>query len=1165
MLADRWRFWRAGKEAEVVHSVSMDGERWQRVDRLYHAALEQPDGERRAFLGAACGEDAELRREVESLLAFDSQPDTLLETPAWNHLGADAAAAFKAPAFGRGDQLGAYRIVERLGVGGMGEVYRATDSRLTREVALKVMAPEMDSNADFRQRFAREAQAASRLNHPNIVTIYDVGQEHGVNFIAMEYIPGKTLAQSIPKGGMAPGRAARYAAQIAAALAKAHAAGVIHRDVKPANIMITEDGLVKVLDFGLAKLRPADAADTAGVETTAGTQVGMVLGSAAYMSPEQASARPVDARSDIFSWGLVLYEMLSGKRAFHEESRFSTMAAILHKEPEPLGPETPEGLAEVVRRCLRKDPAARFQSMTEAAAALEAVRGVDAPDGVMFNYRLLSPLREEPSGVVYKAEDTRLERLVALKILARRSGGGQRLLKEARAASALEHSNIGAVYEAGETPDGRVFIAAAYYEGGGLDERMEKGLTAAEAVEFARQAALGLAKAHERGIVHGGIRPRCLMLTSDGVVKIVDFGLGLPEGSPYAAPEQARGEAADVRSDLWSLGAVLYAMLTGVAPAADARRLEALKKVRPELPRALVAVVARATDPDRAARYGSALEMARDLASGELRKRPAGRWVRWAAAAAVVAVSAGAAWWAVRESRVRWVRQSAMPEIARLADAETNVAAMALARQAMGYLPADAALAELWNRVSADINIETDPPGATVEVKDYLTPAAAWTPVGQTPVRKARFPFGYSRVRIAKAGFETYEFAHQVQGEVVPDLHLKLDRAGTWPEGMVKVPVRRFLSAIARVSALPVTTEFYIDRNEVSNREYQKFVDAGGYRERKFWKYEFVKDGRKLTWEEAARQMVDATNQPGPATWEAGRFPAGKGDLPVTGVSWYEAAAYAEFAGKSLPTVSHWYAAAYPGMTPAVIRLSNFGNGLAPVGKFQGITAGGAFDMGGNAKEWCWNRTAEKRYIMGGSWRDQPYAFSSPDAQAPFDRSPDNGLRCARYGTPPAANYLDPMEPTGRDYSKEKPVSEDVFRGYQALYSYEHTDPAGRTESTDGTPADWTRVRVSYDAGHGGQRMPAVLFLPKSARPPYQTVVYFPGTGAFLYPDSQHDLVAFYQLDYLVRGGRAVLCPVYEGTYERRQPPNLTELSCGPVCRQSRFRRASNTAAWSSD
>jgi len=1140
----------------------MDGDRWRRVEELYHATLERESGERSGFLLKACGDDAELRREVESLLAYEEEPDQLLETPAWDYLGSGGAAAIKAPALAPGAQLGSYRIIERLGAGGMGEVYRALDERLVREVAIKVLAPEMDANPEWRQRFTREAQAASRLNHPNIVTIYDIGEAGGVHFIAMEYIRGRTLAQLIPANGLPAGQAARYAAQIASALVKAHAGDVIHRDVKPTNIMITEDDAVKVLDFGLAKL----GSTTTGREfdsqvVTAVSQVGVILGSASYMSPEQASGRPVDLRSDIFSWGVVLYEMLSGHRAFHEESRFSTMAAILYKEPEALGPDVPEGLAEIVKRCLGKDPASRFQTMAEAVAALETVRrsnsseisGSPAAGQTVSNYRLLSQLREEDSGIVYKAEDTRLERLVALKLLAGRKAGmaqsTEQFLRDARTASALDHSNIGTVYEVGETSDGRTFIATAYYDRS-LQDRMETGVSVAEAVEFARQIALGLAKAHRQGIVHGGVHPGSLMLTSDGIVKIVDFGLGMTRAALlYAAPEQVQGAppggSADARSDVWSLGVVLYAMLSGSPPPASGFTPDLLKQLRPELPRELIAIVRWATEQDPSLRYPAAQEMAQDLAACETagRRMRRVRSPRWMAAAALAAFVAAGGWFLIRERHAHWAREVAMPEIARLANGQTNNAAMALARQALAYLPQDRALKELWDRVSANINIETDPPGATVEVKDYLTPGAPWTVVGQTPIHKVRFPFGYSRVRISKPGRETFEFAHQVQGEVSPDLRLTLEPPGTWPAGMVKVPVRRMLSAIARVSVLPVRSEYYLDRYEVSNRDFQKFVDAGGYRNRQFWKEAFVKNGHTLSWEEASRYFVDATREPGPSTWEAGRFPAGKGDLPVSGVSWYEAAAYAAFAGKSLPTVSHWYAAAYPGMSPAVIRLSNFDNaGLATPGKYQGISAGGAYDMGGNVKEWCWNSGGAKRYLLGGSWRDPAYQFTAPDAQDPFDRSPDNGFRCAKYTTPPAASFLAPMVRAGRDYSKEKPVSDDVFRGFQALYAYEHQDPEGRIDSSDATSPDWTRQRVSYDAGHGRERMPAVLFVPKNSSPPFQVVVYFPGVGAFLYPDSRHDLVAFYQLDYLIRGGRAVLCPVYEGTYERRGPPELTPL-----------------------
>jgi len=251
----------------------------------------------------------------------------------------------------------------------MGEVYRARDTRLGRVVALKVLLSDESADPERRRRFLQEAKAASALNHPNIITIHDVGTDGGIDFIAMEYVTGKTLSQSIPPAGLEAGLALRLARQIAGALAKAHAAGIIHRDLKPANIMIREDGIVKVLDFGLAKLVEAGRLGDPDATSTV-SQPGMIVGTAAYMSPEQAEARPVDARADIFAFGVVLYEMLSGRRAFSGPTALSTMAAILRYDPPPL--EGPAEIQSIVERCLKKDPAERFQSMAEVKQALDA-------------------------------------------------------------------------------------------------------------------------------------------------------------------------------------------------------------------------------------------------------------------------------------------------------------------------------------------------------------------------------------------------------------------------------------------------------------------------------------------------------------------------------------------------------------------------------------------------------------------------------------------------------------------------------------------------------------------------------------------------------------------------------------------------------------------------
>ncbi len=275
-----------------------------------------------------------------------------------------------------GRTISHYEITEKLGEGGMGVVYKARDSHLKRFVALKVLPPEMVTDPERKQRFVQEARAASALNHPNIVTVHDIDQSDGVDFIAMEYVEGKTLGELIGRKGLKLNEALKYAVQIADALAKAHAAGIVHRDLKPGNVMVTPDGRVKVLDFGLAKLTesaPASHEDLTLTEKPS-TELGLIVGTASYMSPEQAEGKKVDARSDIFSFGSLLYEMLTGRRPFRRDSQALTLAAILHLEPPPLPAEIAPELERVVTRCLRKDPARRFQTMADLKVTLEELK-----------------------------------------------------------------------------------------------------------------------------------------------------------------------------------------------------------------------------------------------------------------------------------------------------------------------------------------------------------------------------------------------------------------------------------------------------------------------------------------------------------------------------------------------------------------------------------------------------------------------------------------------------------------------------------------------------------------------------------------------------------------------------------------------------------------------
>ena len=273
-----------------------------------------------------------------------------------------------------------FDVLEKLGEGGMGVVYKARDTHLDRFVAIKVLPAEKVADADRRRRFVQEARAASALNHANIITVHDITQADGLDFIVMEYVEGRTLDVLIPRPGMRLSEVLKLGVQVAGALAAAHAKGIVHRDLKPANVMVAQDGTVKVLDFGLAKLNePAAGASESELPTgEAGTGAGVIVGTAAYMSPEQAEGKPVDGRSDIFSFGAMLYEMTTGRRAFAGDSWASTVAAVLHQEPKrPEG--LPAELERIVLRCLRKDPAKRFQIVDGAPEILDdlpLVRGV---------------------------------------------------------------------------------------------------------------------------------------------------------------------------------------------------------------------------------------------------------------------------------------------------------------------------------------------------------------------------------------------------------------------------------------------------------------------------------------------------------------------------------------------------------------------------------------------------------------------------------------------------------------------------------------------------------------------------------------------------------------------------------------------------------------------
>jgi len=354
----------------------MSHERWEQISRIYHAALEAGDEDRGRFLAEACAGDPDLRAEVESLLSKHGQAGGFLGNPAIKEM---ASQLGDGPPSLLGRKLGPYQMLGLIGSGGMGEVYKALDTRLNRSVAIKVLPRHLSEQTDLRRRFEQEARAIAALSHPHICSLYDIGSHDGIDFLVMEYLEGETLSHRLKQGPLPLRETLRFATEIASALEQAHRQGVIHRDLKPGNIMLTESG-AKLLDFGLAKARVLRESPTLSTTVSEGeslTEAGMILGTPGYMSPEQVRGEELDARSDIFSFGSVLYEMVTGQKAFSGTSRMSTISAILREEPKPVSAisrATPTELQKLISRCLQKEPARRFPHATELKAALEKLK-----------------------------------------------------------------------------------------------------------------------------------------------------------------------------------------------------------------------------------------------------------------------------------------------------------------------------------------------------------------------------------------------------------------------------------------------------------------------------------------------------------------------------------------------------------------------------------------------------------------------------------------------------------------------------------------------------------------------------------------------------------------------------------------------------------------------
>ena len=823
-----------------------------------------------------------------------------------------------------GKTISHFKIIEKLGEGGMGVVYKAEDSKLERDVAIKFLPRHISANSEERERFKIEAKAAAALNHPNIAHIYAIEETDNEMFIVMELIEGMELKEKIKTGPTNIEEATNIAVQIAQGLQAAHKKGIIHRDIKSSNIMITQDGKVKIMDFGLAKIK-------GGTELT---KIGATVGTAAYMSPEQAKGEVFDQRTDIWSFGVVLYEMLTGKLPFKGEYEQSVIYSVLNDSPAPistLSQNNPDGIENVIFKMLEKDPSRRYESIDDFLIDLN---------------RLINDNTERTT------------------------------------------------------------------------------------------------------------------ITGNKELKFTEFIKNIfVKDKKHKKFENAR---------------------------------------------------------------------------------------------------------------------SLIPKIKSLADNSNYLKAYELAIQTEKFLSKESTLQELMPAISDNLTINSQPKGAGVYLKRFSSEKNKRGNdrqyAGVTPIVNLRIARGDYKIEIEKEGYTSVEriassSLNRAEASLGVSTDIKIDinllPVEENPEDMVFVPGGKYklISWGAPTDIEVQLDDYYIDKYAVSNEQYKFFVNDGGYLTDRYWKYPFVKDGKQLSWDEAMKQLVERAGLPGPRNWLNQDYPEGKGKHPVTNICWYEAAAYAEYKSKKLPTIYEWEKAARNGEFTHFVGMvmpwglmhpkesgskrANFnGRSTLEINSNEfGISPFGCYNMAGNVKEWCFNEMSEGYVATSGSWEDPIYMWGDFGEFDGFFESGSLGFRCVQLSGVSQADQGTMRIAIDKPAPVYTPVEESVYKGFLSHFRYDKKNLEPEVIEVQKNE-NWTREKISL-AGEGNDRIIAYLYLPLHAQKPFQCMTFIPSIDVFYSRNLAQE--AEWILGPHVKVGRAMFTVVMMGMIEREWEPGYSKPDTNSV------------------